>query len=58
MLAKSDINNSEHVPQVIDELLIKRKNIKKMFVSRGGNHCILLAEHELFYNNWADSQII
>jgi len=29
-----------------------------MFVSRDGNHAILLAEHELFYNNWNDNQII
>ena len=44
--------------QSIDDLLIKRKNVKKMFVSRDGNHAILLAEHELFYNNWNDNQII
>ena len=28
-----------------------------MFVDREGMHCILLAEHELFYCNWEDNHI-
>ena len=26
-----------------------------MVVSRDGEHCIMMAEHELFYNQWADA---
>lgn len=53
MIAKAELKG-DRPPQLIDELLLKRKNVKKMFVDHRGHHCILLAEHEIFYNNWAD----
>ena len=54
IIAKADINNLDKQLQPIDDFMIKRKNIKKMFVNRLGNHCFMLAEHEIFYNNWSD----
>lgn len=58
LIAKAEVNKLDYQPSPIDDLMLKRKNIKKMYVSRQGSHCILLAEHELFYNNWADNTII
>ena len=58
IIARADLNKLEGTqPPLIDENIIKRKNIKKMFVDREGMHCILLAEHELFYCNWEDNHI-
>ena len=58
IIARADLNKLEgNQPPLIDENIIKRKNIKKMFVNREGMHCILLAEHELFYCNWEDNHI-
>jgi len=28
-----------------------------MYVDREGQHCILLAENELFYSNWNDDRL-
>lgn len=58
VIAKADMSSVDYQPPPIDDMLLKRKNIKKLFVSRNGNHCILLADHELFYNNWKDNTII
>jgi len=58
IIAKADLASLDGLqPQPIDEPIIKRKNVRKMYVDREGQHCILLAEHELFYNNWGDSQV-
>lgn len=54
IVAKQDLSNTDTAPQLIQELILNRKAVKKMFVSRSGEHCIMLAEHEIFYNNWAD----
>ena len=43
--------------KTIDETIIKRKNIRKMFVDNEGQHCILMAENELYYCNWDDNNI-
>ena len=58
IIARADLNDLEgQPPPLIDENIIKRKNIKKMYVDREGQHCILLAEHELFYCNWSDDHL-
>lgn len=57
IVVKADRSEGTQPPS-IDEHIIKRKNIKKMFVDREGVHCIMLAEHELYYNNWQDSHLI
>ena len=47
------------VPKIVEEeIVINRKNIKKMIVSKSGQHCLLLTDHELFYNNYDSNQII
>jgi len=58
MIVKANLNDKNQSAQSIDDLMIKRKNVRKMYVSRNGNHCILLAEHEIFYNHWSDNQMI
>ena len=58
IVVKADRSGEGTQPPAIDEHIIKRKNIKKMFVDREGVHCIMLAEHELYYNNWSDSHLI
>jgi len=58
IIARADLNDLEgQPPPLIDETIIKRKNIKKMYVDGEGQHCILLAENELFYCNWNDNSL-
>mmetsp|Transcript_7263 Transcript_7263/g.6393 ORF Transcript_7263/g.6393 Transcript_7263/m.6393 type:complete len:167 (+) Transcript_7263:357-857(+) len=49
-------NRSEKLVEVDDDQL-KRKDIKKFYVDSYGIHCIMLAEHEVFYNNWESERI-
>lgn len=58
IMVKADLKDLESEPRFEEDSKIKMKNIRKMFLGRSGEHCILLAEHELFYNNWYDSEII
>lgn len=44
-------------PAEVDEDILKRKSIKKMFVDAKGLHCFLLAEHEIFYNHWSSDRV-
>lgn len=48
--------SSSRVTEVDDDIL-KRKPIKKMFVDPRGLHCFLLAEHEIFYNHWSSNRV-
>lgn len=41
----------------VDDDILKRKNIKKIFVDSKGIHCFLLAEHEIFYNHWNSNKV-
>lgn len=41
----------------IDEEMLKKKNIKKMYVDKKGIHCFILAENELFYNNFYNPRV-
>jgi hypothetical protein len=41
----------------VDEDIIKRKSIKKIYVDPSGLHCFLIAEHEVFYNNWFSNRV-
>ena len=58
VIARADLLNLELAqPPIIDENIIKRKNIRKLYVDKDGVHCILMSEHELFYCNWNDNHI-
>jgi len=41
----------------VDEDILKRKPIKKMFVDPRGLHCFFLAEHEIYYNHWQSNRV-
>jgi hypothetical protein len=41
----------------VDEDILKRKPIKKMYVDPRGIHCFFLAEHEIYYNNWSSNRV-
>ena len=41
----------------VDEDILKRKPIKKMYVDPRGLHCFFLAEHEIFYNHWSSNRV-
>ncbi len=41
----------------VDDDILKRKPIKKMYVDSTGLHCFLLAEHEVFYNHWSSNRV-
>jgi len=41
----------------VDEDILKRKPIKKMYVDPRGLHCFFLAEHEIFYNHWTSPRV-
>lgn len=41
----------------VDDDILKRKPIKKMYVDPMGLHCFLLAEHEIFYNHWTSARV-
>ena len=43
--------------QEVDEDILKRKPIKKMYVDPRGLHCFFLAEHEIYYNNWGSNRV-
>jgi hypothetical protein len=41
----------------VDEDILKRKPIKKMYVDPRGLHCFFLAYHEIYYNNWNSNRV-
>jgi hypothetical protein len=53
--AMKDDRNSKLME--VDEDILKRKPIKKMYVDPMGVHCFLLAEHEIFYNHWGSNRV-
>jgi hypothetical protein len=52
----SDERTSSRISEV-DEDILKRKPIKKMFLDPRGLHCFFLAEHEVFYNHWSSNRV-
>ena len=44
-------------PPEVDDDILKRKPIKKMFVDNKGLHCFFLSEYEIFYNHWNSSRV-
>jgi hypothetical protein len=57
IIVKVNLEDRNDKPAEVDEDILKRKNIKKMFVDSKGLHCFMLAEHEIFYNNWASDRV-
>ena len=57
-IARADLGKfGGRQPDLIDEQVLKKKNITKMFVDREGVHCILVSDYELFYINWFGNQV-
>lgn len=60
IICKQPIENKNEdkppAPEVDDDVL-KRKPIKKMFVDVKGLHCFFLAEHDIYYNNWFSNRV-
>jgi len=52
----SDRRGGARISEVDDDIL-KRKPIKKMYVDPRGLHCFFLAEHEIYYNNWNSNRV-
>lgn len=57
ILVKANIEDTNERTREVDDDILKRKNIKKMFVDPKGMHCFMLAEHELYYNNWNSNKV-
>jgi len=41
----------------VDQDILKRRDIKKMYLDQRGNHCFFLCEHDIFYNNYRSQQV-
>ena len=48
--------DDDNILNTIDDL-IKKKNVSKLVMDKLGNHCIAVADHELFYMNWYDTRV-
>lgn len=57
MIVKINIEDEKDRPKEVDDDILKRKNIKKMFVDPKGLHCLMLAEHEIYYNHWTSNKV-
>ena len=57
IIFKANIDDRADRPVEVDDDLLKRKNIKKMFVDSKGLHCFMLAEHEIYYNHWSSDRV-
>lgn len=59
IIGKSNLENKEDRPPSaeVDDDILKRKPIKKMFVDHKGIHCFFLAEHDIFYNHWSSNRV-
>ena len=56
-IVKANLEDRSERPLEVDDDLLKRKKIRKMYIDSRGLHCFLLAEHEIFYNNWASNRV-
>ena len=56
-IVKINLEDREDRPFEVDDDLLKRKNIRKMYVDQKGLHCFMMAEHEIFYNNWTSNRV-
>ena len=41
----------------VDDQTMRRAKCKKMLISENGMHCLLLADHELFYNHFSSEKV-
>ena len=57
IIGKVNLEQKDDKPPEVDDDILKRKPIKKMFVDVKGLHCFFLAEHEIFYNHWNSSRV-
>lgn len=57
IIIKANVEDANDKSREVDEDILKRKNIKKMFIDSKGMHCFMLAEHEIFYNNWSSARV-
>ena len=57
VVGKLNLENKDDRPPEVDDDLLKRKNIKKIFLDKKGIHCFFMAEHEIFYNQWGNPRI-
>lgn len=56
-IVKANIEDRNDRPLEVDDDILKRKKIRKMYVDNKGIHCFMLSEHEIFYNNWASNRV-
>lgn len=56
-IGKMNLESTDDRPPEVDDDILKRKNIKKMFLDQKGIHCFFLAEHEIFYNHWSSQRV-
>lgn len=56
-LGKLNLENRDDRQADVDDDILRRKKIRKMFVDAKGIHCFLLTEHEIYYNNWNSSKV-
>lgn len=54
---KQNIKDISDFQREVDDDILKRKKIRKFFVDPKGLHCIMLAEHEVYYNNWYSERV-
>ena len=57
--ATLDSMGDDRAPRVseVDDDILKRKAVKKMYVDPRGLHCFFIADHEVYYNHWTSSRV-
>lgn len=57
VIIKANLEDPSDRTREVDQDILKRKNIKKMYLGPKGLHCFLLAEHEIYYNHWKSNVV-
>ena len=57
VILKANIEDPTERVREVDEDILKRKAIKKMYIDQKGLHCFMLAEHEIYYNQWSSNRV-
>ena len=57
LIVKANLEDPSEKMREVDDDLLKRKNIKKMYVDPKGIHCFMLAEHDIYYNHWFSPRV-
>jgi hypothetical protein len=57
VIVKANLEEPTEKVREVDEDILKRKAIKKMYIDPKGNHCFMLAEHEIYYNHWSSNRV-